>query len=103
MIRQPYTLVRFHVGSAGSKRRIRFLGSKAMILFTRRLMPAELRLQSDRETQKLRYLFHRLHFDWATRGLFVLEVRREQVIRWNSRYIRSAVRALANFISPITL
>jgi len=36
-------------------------------------------------------------------ALFVLEVRREQVIRWNSRYIRSAVRALANFISPITL
>ena len=48
-------------------------------------------------------LFHRLHFDCATGSLFVLEVRRGQVIRWNSRYIRSAVRALANFISPITL
>ena len=29
-----------------------FFRSKALILFTRRLMPAELRLQSDRETQK---------------------------------------------------
>ena len=57
MIRQPYTLVRFHVGSVGSKRRIRFLGSKAMILFTRRLMPAELRLRSDRETQKSEIYF----------------------------------------------
>ena len=127
-------LVRFDAWSAGSKRRIRFLGSKAMILFTRRLMPAELRLQSDRETQKSEIyftdytlagqpgaysfwkseracdpqgqsvhkvgprrsptLFHRLHFDWATRGLFVLEVRREQTIRRDSQYIRSAARRL---------
>jgi hypothetical protein len=50
-------LVRFHVGSAGSKRRIRFLGSKAVILFTRRLIPAELQLQSDRETQKSEIYF----------------------------------------------
>ena len=37
--------------------RIRTLGSKAMILFTRRIMPAELRLQSDRETQKSEIYF----------------------------------------------
>jgi hypothetical protein len=53
--------------------------------------------------EALATLFHRLHFGWATRGLFVLEVRGGQVIRWNSRYIGSAVRTLANFISPITL
>src|SRR5208282_1211401 len=40
------------------------------------------------------FLFHRLHFDWATRGLFVLEVRREQMIRRDSQYIRSAARRL---------
>jgi len=100
-------LVRLRPGTADSKRRRCFLGSKALILFTGPLMPAELRLQSDRETQKseiyftdytlagqpgaysfwksdasrrsagtvntlrsdreaLPYLFHRLHFDWAT-------------------------------------
>ena len=36
---------------------MRFHGSKALILFTRRLMPAELRLQSDRETQKSEIYF----------------------------------------------
>ena len=50
-------LVRFDAGSAGSNRRIHVLGSKPMILFTRRLMPAELRLQLDRETQKLDIYF----------------------------------------------
>ena len=103
MIQQPYTLVRFDAWSAGSNRRIHVLGSKPMILFTRRLMPAELRLQLDRETQKSGYLFHRLHFGWATRGLFVLEVRREQTIRRDSQYIKVGREALANFISPITL
>jgi|SRR5271157_77943 len=57
VIRQRYTLVWFHAGSAGSKRRICFLGSKAMILFTRPLMAADLRLQSDRETQKSEIYF----------------------------------------------
>jgi len=50
-------LVRFHVGSEGAKRRIRFLGSKPMILLTRRLMPAEPRLQSNREAQKSEIYF----------------------------------------------
>ena len=36
---------------------MRFHGSKALILFTRRLMPAELRLQSDRRTQKSEIYF----------------------------------------------
>ena len=36
---------------------MRFHGSKALILFTRRLMPAELRLQSDRGTQKSEIYF----------------------------------------------
>ena len=36
---------------------MRFHGSKALILFTRRIMPAELRLQSDRETQKSEIYF----------------------------------------------
>jgi hypothetical protein len=36
----------------GFEVQIRFLRSKTMILFTCRLMPADLRLQSDRETQK---------------------------------------------------
>src|SRR5664279_3489742 len=144
VIRQPCRWVPFHVGSAGAKRQIRYIGSKTMILLTRRLMPAELRLQSDRETQKseiyftdytlagqpgaysfwksdasrrsagtvntlrsdreaLPYLFHRLHFDWATRGLFVLEVRREQTIRRDSQYIRVGPRGASIFISPITL
>src|SRR5208283_2139847 len=57
VIQQPYRLVRFHVGCAGSNRRIHVLGSKPMNLFTRRLMPAELRLQLDRETQKLDIYF----------------------------------------------
>ena len=104
MIRQPYTLVRFHAGSAGSKRRIRFLGSKAMILFTRRLMPAELRLQSDRETQKSEIYFTDHTLTGKPEGLFVLEVRRRQAIRRpDCQYISSATSALAIFISPITL
>ena len=36
---------------------MRFHGSKALILFTRRLTPAELRLQSDRGTQKSEIYF----------------------------------------------
>ena len=36
---------------------MRFHGSKVLILFTHRLMPAELRLQSDRETQKSEIYF----------------------------------------------
>ena len=36
---------------------MRFHGSKALILFTRRLMPSELRLQSDRGTQKSEIYF----------------------------------------------
>src|ERR1019366_10557349 len=57
VIRQPCRWVPFHVGSAGAKRQIRCIGSKTMILLTRRLMPAELRLQSDRETQKSEIYF----------------------------------------------
>src|ERR1019366_810916 len=44
--------------------------------------------------RRLPNLFHRLHFGWATRGLFVLEVRPEQTIRRDSQYIRSAARRL---------
>ena len=44
VIQQPYRLVRFHVGCAGSRRRLCFFGSKAMILLIRRPVPAELRL-----------------------------------------------------------
>ena len=36
---------------------MRFHGSKAMILFTHRLMPAKSRLQSDRGTQKSEIYF----------------------------------------------
>jgi hypothetical protein len=36
---------------------MRFRGSKALILFTRRIMPAELRLQTDRGTQKSEIYF----------------------------------------------
>jgi hypothetical protein len=36
---------------------MRFHVSKALILFTRRLMPAEQRLQSDRGTQKFEIYF----------------------------------------------
>ena len=57
MIQQPYTLVRVHAGCVGSRRQIHLLGSKPMILFTRRLMPPDLRLRSDRETQKSEIYF----------------------------------------------
>jgi hypothetical protein len=40
--------------------------------------------------------FHRLQFDWATGGLFVLEVRREQAIRGDGQYIWSAAIRLSS-------
>jgi hypothetical protein len=52
VIRHSLTLVRLHVASAGSGLQLRFVGSKAMILFAALLLVAEPLLQADRETQK---------------------------------------------------
>ena len=57
MIRQSFTLVQSQVGSVGSKRRIRLVGCKAMILFARRLVSAGLRPRSNRERQKSEIYF----------------------------------------------
>jgi hypothetical protein len=57
VIRQSFTLVRSHVGSVGSKRRIRLVGCKAMILFARRLVSVELRPRPNRELQKSEIYF----------------------------------------------
>ena len=102
MIQQRYTLARVHAGCAGSNRRIHVLGSKPMILFTRRLMPADLRLQSDRETQKSEIYFT----DYTLAG------QPGAYSFWKSDAAcdpqgpsvhKVGHEALANFISPITL
>ena len=74
-----------------------------MILFTRSLMPAELRLQSDRETQKSEIYFtnHTLTgkldaFPWL--GSDTARRFRRPAVRIG--FVR---RVLGNFISPITL
>ena len=56
-----------------------------MILFTCRLMPAELRLRSDRGTQSQ---VHRPHFVW------------EQILRWNRPRLGNCS---SKFISPVAL
>ena len=121
---------------------MRFHGSKALILFTRRLTPAELRLQSDRGTQKseiyftdytltgqpdgfasesqdcewgrgvllvkplhgLANFFHRLHFGWTTGCIPLPRVRAAIGGAWGKFFGEALLcKALANFISPITL
>src|SRR5271166_5566878 len=57
VIRQSFTLVRSHVGSVGAKRRMCLIGCKAMILFARGLVSAELRPRSNRELQKSEIYF----------------------------------------------
>ena len=88
-------LVRFDAWRAGAKRRIHLLGSNPMILFTRRPMPAELRLQSDRESQKSEIYFTDYTMAGQPGGLLVLEVRRGHAVRRpDCQYIRSVARRL---------
>jgi hypothetical protein len=87
----------------GFEVQIRFLTSKAMILFTCRLMPADLRLQSNRETQKSEIYFT----NYTLTGKKTLSRRRVWTLQGDSagRVVSNAFvrRVLANFISPITL
>jgi len=82
---------------------MRFHGSKALILFTRRFMPAELRLQSDRGTQKSEIYFT----DYTLAGQPDAFPSQESELRLGGlgQALGEALlcKALANFISPITL
>ncbi len=74
-----------------------------MILFTRRLMPAELRLQSNRETQKAEIYFT----DYTLAGQPGLSRSGSQTRVGGPQAGQSVDKvgrgALTNFISPITL